>query len=112
MNKLVEDDFSMITKNKKKIKKSKYKLLDEIESSRNNNVENLSFKLLISVFLVLFTVLIIVLPKINLKNEIYYKSRDISKLYNEYSILKEENRVLKRKLEYMKFKNRVLDTIF
>jgi len=41
MNKLAENDFTKVTKNKKQIKKSKYKLLDEIESSRNNNVENL-----------------------------------------------------------------------
>ncbi len=101
-----------IKKTKKRNKQSKYKLLDEVEYSRKNNVENLSFNLLIGVFLALFTVLIIILPKIYLKNEIYYKSRDISKFYNEYSILKEENRVLKQKLEYLKFKNQVLDTIF
>ncbi len=99
-------------KTKKTIKQSKYKLLDEVDNSRKNDVENLSFNLLVGVFLVLFTVLIVVLPKIYLKNEIYYKSRDISKLYNEYSILKEEHRVLKQKLEYIKFKNQVLDTIF
>jgi hypothetical protein len=108
----VEIEAVKIKKIKKRNKQSKYKLLDEVEYSRKNHVENLSFRLLIGVFLVLFTALIIILPKIYLKNEIYYKSRDISKLYNEYSILKEENRVLKQKLEYIKFKNQVLDTMF
>ncbi len=93
-------------------KNVKYDLLDEVEHSRGKSEKNLNIKLLFSVFLVLFSVLFIILPKIYLKNEIYYNSRDISKLYNEYNILKEENIMLKRKLEYIKFKNQVLDTIF
>ena len=93
-------------------KKVKYNLLDEVEKGRRRHVDELSFKLLVGVLIVLFTSLLVILPKIYLKNEIYYNSRDISKLYNEYSVLKEENRMLKQKLEYMKFKNQVLDTIF
>ncbi len=93
-------------------KNVKYDLLDEVEHSREESEKNLSTKLLFGVFLVLFSVLFVILPKIYLKNEIYYNSRDISKLYNEYNILKEENIMLKRKLEYIKFKNQVLDTIF
>jgi len=96
----------------KSIKKEKYKLIDEVEKGIKRRVEELSFRLLLSVILVLFIVLILILPKIYLKNEIYYNSREISKLYNEYSILREENRVLKQKLEYINFKNQVLDTIF
>jgi len=94
------------------IKKDRYSLIDEVEKSIKRHVNNLSFRLLLGVMLILFIVLILVLPKIYLKNEIYYNSRDISKLYNEYSILKEENKVLKQKLEYLRFKNQVLDTIF
>ncbi len=93
-------------------KNVKYDLLDEVEHSREKSEKNLSTKLLFGVFLVLFSVFLVILPKIYLKNEIYYNSRDISKLYNEYNILKEENIMLKRKLEYLKFKNQVLDTIF
>ncbi len=97
---------------KKDIKQERYKLIDEVEKSVNKHVENLNFRLLLGALLVMLTLLILILPKIYLKNEIYYNSRDISKLYNEYSILKEENRVLKQKLEYIRFKNQVLDTIF
>ncbi len=93
-------------------KNVKYDLLDEVEHSREESEKNLNTKLLFGVFLVLFSVFFVILPKIYLKNEIYYNSRDISKLYNEYNILKEENIMLKRKLEYLKFKNQVLDTIF
>ncbi len=96
----------------KRDEKAKYNLLDEVEKERRRHVDELSFKLLVGVLIVLFTSLLVILPKIYLKNEIYYNSRDISKLYNEYSVLKEENRMLKQKLEYMKFKNQVLDTIF
>ena len=96
----------------KKSKKAKYTLLDEVEKHRAKQVDDLSFKLLLGVLLALFTALLVVLPDIYLKNEIYYESRDIAKLYNEYSVLKEENRALKQKLEYIKFKNQVLDTIF
>jgi len=96
----------------KKIRKAKYTLLDEVESQRKRDVENLSVKLLLGVLLALFTALLVILPDIYLKNEIYYQSRDIAKLYNEYSVLKEENRALKQKLEKIKFKNQVLDTIF
>lgn len=95
-----------------KSKKAKYILLDEVEKQRARHVDNLSFKLLLGVLLALFTALLVILPNIYLKNEIYYESRDIAKLYNEYSVLKEENRALKQKLEYIKFKNQVLDTIF
>lgn len=102
----------MSVKVKTKVKKAKYTLLDEVERHRTRHVDNLSFKLLLGVLLAIFTVLLIILPNIYLKNEIYYESRDIAKLYNEYSVLKEENRALKQKLEYIKFKNQVLDTIF
>ena len=96
----------------KKIRKAKYTLLDEVDSQRKRHVDNLSVKLLLGVLLALFTALLVILPNIYLKNEIYYQSRDIAKLYNEYSVLKEENRALKQKLEKIKFKNQVLDTIF
>jgi len=93
-------------------KKEKYTLLNEIEKHQKRHVDNLSAKLLLGVLLALFTALLVILPDIYLKNEIYYESRDIAKLYNEYSVLKEENRALKQKLEKIKFKNQVLDTIF
>ncbi len=97
---------------KTETKKAKYTLLDEVDTHRKMDVDNLSIKLLFGVLLALFTALLIILPDIYLKNEIYYESRNIAKLYNEYSVLKEENRALKQKLERIKFKNQVLDTIF
>jgi len=51
-------------------------------------------------------------PKIYLQSQVYYKSRDIAVLTGEYNALKEENRILKTKVESIRFKNQVLDTMF
>ena len=67
---------------------------------------------LIIAFLILIIALLILMPKIYLANEIYFTSRKINKLLDEYEILKEENRILKQRLEQERFKTQVLDTIF
>lgn len=73
---------------------------------------NLSFKTLAMVYLALLVSLALFLPKIYIKNEIYYNSRDISELYGQYEVLLEENRELKLAIEWMRFKNQVLDVLF
>lgn len=109
---MVDREKKKETKADKRSKKVKYALVDEVDKTLKRHVDNLSVKLLFGVLLALFTALLVILPDIYLKNEIYYESRDVAKLYNEYSVLKEENRALKQKLEKIKFKNQVLDTIF
>lgn len=74
--------------------------------------KNLDFRFLLLIYLVMGVGFLVILPKIYIKNQIYYMSRDINKLYGEYSILKEENRILKQNLENMRFKNQILDTIY
>ena len=64
------------------------------------------------VILAVLLVLALFVPKIYLSNAIYYKSRNINKLLDDYEILKEENRLLNQKLEKIRFKTQVLDTIF
>lgn len=85
-------------------------LLDEYDKETRRD-KNLDFKTLIIVLLSMATTFAVILPGIYIKNEIYYISRDISKLYGEYSVLKEENRELKRDIEAIRFKNQVLDTL-
>ena len=63
------------------------------------------------VFALVFT-FVVLFPKIYIHQQIYYTSRDISKLQGEYDILKEENRIIKASVESIKFKNQILDTIF
>ena len=55
---------------------------------------------------------LLLFPKIYLTNAIYYKSRDIAVLQREYDTLREENRVIRSRVEAMRFKNQVLDTLF
>lgn len=54
----------------------------------------------------------ILFPKIYLTQQIYFKSRDISKLKSEYDTLKEENKVIEASVEAIRYKNQVLDTMF
>ena len=99
---------------KKTVKKratDKSQLLDKIDEEIKKE-KNLDFRLLVTVYLTILVGLSIILPKIYIKNEIYYTSREISKISSEYSVLKEENRFLRQKVEYIKFKNQVLDTVF
>jgi len=69
------------------------------------------FKSLLLVFVVLIVVLILFVPKIYFRNNIYYISKDINKLYSHYISLKEENIFLQQQLEDAKFKNQITDSI-
>ncbi|AXH15220.1 hypothetical protein [Malaciobacter mytili] len=66
---------------------------------------------LLIVFAILILTLVLYVPKIYLRNNIYYVSKDVNKLYAHYTSLKEENRFLAQQLEDMKFKNQIVDSI-
>ncbi len=85
-------------------------LLEEYDEALNE-VENISFKTLLFVFLTIFLVLLVVLPKIYISNQIYYNSKKINNLYNTYTALKEENAHLKRELEMAHYQLDVLDEL-
>ncbi|MBU0720128.1 hypothetical protein KJ877_02165 [bacterium] len=57
-------------------------------------------------------VCVLLFPKIYVQQQIYFKSRDISKLKGEYDTLKEENRLISASVESIRFKNQILDTLF
>jgi hypothetical protein len=65
-----------------------------------------------NVFVGIFLILVIVFPKIFINTQIYFKSRDISTLSHEHDALLEENRLIRAKVESMKYKSQVLDTLF
>lgn len=88
----------------------KQELLDAIEEVERTKGLEVSY-LFFTIF-VIALVFALIVPKIYLTNQIYYKSRSINKLLDDYEILKEENRLLTQKLEYERYKNQVLDTIF
>lgn len=60
---------------------------------------------------ILLIALTLFIPKLYIMNNIYYKSKDINKLYAHYISLKEENKFLAQQLEDMKFKNQVEDSL-
>ncbi|EHP2805668.1 hypothetical protein KOJ89_000337 [Campylobacter jejuni] len=74
------------------------------KEDRNLNFNHLLFAaLLVSFALFLFA------PQIYIRNQIYYLSREIATLGTEESVLNEENKDLKRRLENMRFQNQILD---
>ena len=62
--------------------------------------------------LVIIFIMMFAFPKVYITQQIYYKSRDISKLKREYDTLKEENKIISASVEEIKFKNQILDTLF
>jgi cell division protein FtsL len=66
---------------------------------------------LFMVFVLLFVALFLYFPKIYLRSNIYYTSKDINRLYAHYISLQEENIFLSQQLEDMKFKNQIIDSL-
>ena len=66
---------------------------------------------LIIVLTILFFAILLYFPKIYLRSNIYYISKDINKLYAHYISLQEENTFLAQQLEDMKFKNQIIDSL-
>ncbi len=90
---------------------AKAELLDEVQSVLVPK-KKLDFIYLLYVLSSLIFVCLLLFPKIYIQQQIYYKSRDISKLNSEYRTLKEENRLINASVESIKFKNQILDTLF
>jgi cell division protein FtsB len=86
-------------------------ILDEVEEILAPT-QKMGVTYFLGVLILVILFLAAVFPKIYLQNQIYYKSREISKLKREYDALKEENRIIKAKVESIRFKNQILDTLF
>jgi cell division protein FtsL len=86
-------------------------ILDEVESVIAPTPK-LGVRYLITMLLTVTMLLLLAFPKIYVQNQIYYKSRDIAVLKREFNALKEENRVITSKVESIRFKNQILDTLF
>ena len=89
----------------------KLDLLDEVESVLVPQ-KRLDFTYFLYILLLLMLLFMFMFPKIYIQQQIYFKSRDISKLKGEYDTLKEENRLISSSVETIKFKNQILDTLF
>jgi cell division protein FtsL len=89
----------------------KAELLEEFDSYINRK-HQLGWGYFFYMFLTLTFIAMFAFPKIYITQQIYYKSRDISKLKHEYETLKEENKIISASVESIKFKNQILDTLF
>lgn len=74
--------------------------------------ETMGPRFLRNVFIGVFLILAIVFPKIFITTQIYFKSREISTLTHEHDALMEENRLINAKVEALKYKNQISDTLF
>lgn len=68
-------------------------------------------KALYRMLILLALVLLIFFPKIYLRNNIYYVSKDINDLNSHLISLKEENKFLKQQHEDSLFKNLIMDSL-
>ncbi len=91
-------------------KREKDLLLEEYDEALNS-AKNISFKNLLFVFAAIFLVLLLILPKIYISNQIYYTSKNINGMYHTYTALTEENAHLKRELELIRYQVEVLDEL-
>ena len=66
---------------------------------------------IVIVFSGLIIALALAIPKIYLRNNIYYLSKDINKLNTHYISLSEENKFLKQQHEDAQFKNQIMDSL-
>lgn len=89
----------------------KHDILEETQQIISPD-DSMDLRFLVRVGLGISFVLMLVFPKIFINTQIYFKSREISTLSHEHDALKEENRLIKAKVETMKYKNEVLDTLF
>ena len=89
----------------------KLDLLDEVSTVLNPK-KKLDLNYFLYVLLTLSFICLILFPKLYIQQQIYFKSRDISKLKSEYEMLKEENRLISSSVEAIRFKNQILDTLF
>lgn len=90
---------------------SKDLLLDEVGKVLKP-LKKLDLSYLIYTLVIMIFAMLVLFPKIYITQQIYFKSREISKLKAEYDTLKEENKVIGASVEEMKYKNQVIDTIF
>ncbi|NLY03428.1 MAG: hypothetical protein GXZ15_01080 [Campylobacter sp.] len=84
----------------------KSEILKEFENPRN-----LEFMDLVKVFVFMGVMILLFIPTIYIRNEIYYISRDMETLRTKHSVLVEENRALERKIEELKFVHEIVNPL-
>ncbi len=89
---------------------AKTELLTQIDDMQNVE-QNISFSTLIWTFILVFFMLLFILPKIYIANQVYYVSKDINKQYHKFTALREENRYLKNQIEKFNYQNQIVNDV-
>ena len=79
---------------------------------KSRKPNGITFKMFSIIVMSMAIALILGMIKVYLSNQIYYESREVNRLQQHVSVLKVEKQLLEQKVEALKFKNRVTDTIF
>ncbi|EEO26252.1 hypothetical protein BCM35_02385 [Helicobacter winghamensis] len=69
------------------------------------NTKEIPFKLVLITLCLMALALVLFIPKIYVRNNIYYASRNIIQLQAQIDSLREENKHIKKQLEDIKFRN-------
>jgi len=89
----------------------KEQLLDAVQEVITPK-KRLDFKYLLITYMVMAFVIALAFFKIYINQQIYYESRKIAKLRSQRALLMAENRVIRSRVEAMRFKNQIADTLF
>ena len=64
------------------------------------------------IIILIIVITSLLLLKVYIANEIYYLSRDIQKISTKINALKEEQSIVKLKIERLKYKNTISDPLY
>jgi len=85
-------------------------LLEDFDIEQNRP-KDISFKTLLIAYFCVFLVLLVVLPKIYISNQIYYSSKKINKMYHKFTALQEENLYLEKELEKLRYQTLTIEDV-
>ena len=81
-----------------------------MSSNKKNNKNNgISFMMVISIISIMFAIISMALIQTYINKQIYYESRELSRIQKEYNILKVEEMALTHSINQVRYKNLVLD---
>ncbi|RLA75195.1 MAG: hypothetical protein DRG11_02210 [Epsilonproteobacteria bacterium] len=63
------------------------------------------------VFIIFFITILLAFPKIYLRNNIYYASKNVNELLTKKDLLLEEQYILEQQLENQEYKNQINDSL-
>ena len=72
----------------------------------------ITFGMVMVTLVAISIILILTMIKVYLSNQIYYESKKVNSMQREVAVLKSEHMMLEQSVEALRFKNKIVDTIF